>query len=169
MKNKVIFLDRDGTINKDFGYVHEINKLEFLPNVLTALKSLQQNGYKLIIITNQSGIGRKYFTVDDYNKFNSYMLNKMKQNGVLIDKVYYCPHTDSDNCDCRKPKTKLFEQAIDEYNVDLYNSYAIGDNDRDLAICDITPINGIILGKKSKKYVQKRDLYEASNYILKNK
>ena len=115
-KNKAVFLDRDGTINYDYGYVHKKDKLKFLPGVIESLERLNNAGYLLIIITNQSGIGRGYFTLEEYNEFNNYMLEKLKEQGINITKVYYCPHTDNDNCNCRKPKLGLFYQAIDEYS-----------------------------------------------------
>lgn len=166
-KNKVIFLDRDGTINYDFGYVHEREKLVFLPNAIKGLKKLYDHGYILLIITNQSGIGRGYFSRDEYNNFTSYMLQILEKNGVKISKVYCCPHIDSDNCNCRKPKLGLFYQAIEEFNVDLEKSYSIGDKERDLEICKYTNIKGIILSKYNKKFIKKNDLLEAADYILK--
>ena len=87
-KNKAVFLDRDGTINYDYGYVYEKNKLKFLPGVISSLKRLSEAGYLLIIITNQSGIGRGYFTLDEYNEFNNYMLKQLEEKGVNITKVY---------------------------------------------------------------------------------
>ena len=168
-KNKVIFLDRDGTINKDYGYVYKKEDLVFLPGVVEGLKLLQDNGYMLIIITNQSGISRKYFSIDDYNIFNSYLINELKKYNIEIKDVYMCPHRDEDNCECRKPKTKLFLDAIKKYNIDLDNSYAIGDKERDLTICDETNIKGILLTDESNnKYICKSNFYEAANYIIKD-
>ena len=168
-KNKVIFLDRDGTINKDYGYVYKTEDLVFLPGVVEGLKLLQDNGYMLIIITNQSGISRKYFSIDEYNIFNSHLINELKKYNIEIKDVYMCPHRDEDNCECRKPKTKLFLDAIKKYNIDLDNSYAIGDKERDLAICNETSIKGILLTDKSNNdYICKSNLYEAANYIIKD-
>lgn len=168
-KNKVIFLDRDGTINKDYGYVYKKEDLVFLPGVVEGLKLLQDNGYMLIIITNQSGISRKYFSIDDYNIFNSYLINELKKYNIEIKDVYMCPHRDEDNCECRKPKTKLFLDAIKKYNIDLDNSYAIGDKERDLTICDETNIKGILLTDESNnKYICKSNFYEAAKYIIKD-
>lgn len=166
MENKVIFLDRDGTINKDFGYVYQKSKLEFLPGVIEALHLLKDAGYKLIIITNQSGIGRGYFSLNDYNEFNQYMIEELKKLNIEIDKVYYCPHTDEDKCNCRKPNIGLFEKAIKEYNVDIEKSYVIGDNKRDLSVCDKYNLKGILLYKNSDKYLCKKDLLDAAKYIL---
>lgn len=165
--NKVIFLDRDGTINVDFGYVHEISNLVFTNNAVEGLKLMISMGYKLIVITNQSGIGRKMYTIDEYKKFNDYLINSLLKHGVEITEVYFCPHIDADNCDCRKPKIGLYEKAIDKYNIDLNNSYAIGDKDRDLSICDYTNINGILIGNKSEKHAFANDLLEAAKYIKK--
>ncbi len=168
-KNKVVFLDRDGTINKDFGYVHETSKLEFLDGVIEGLKKLICSGYKLIIITNQSGIGRGYYNLDDYENFNSYMLNELSKEGIEILKVYYCPHTEEDNCECRKPKLGLFYQAIHDCNVDIESSFAIGDRTRDLEICNNSNVKGILLSKEEiKEYVCKINLLDAVNYILNN-
>ena len=166
MENKVIFLDRDGTINKDFGYVYQKSKLEFLSGVIEALHLLKDAGYKLIIITNQSGIGRGYFSLNDYNEFNQYMIEELKKLNIEIDKVYYCPHTDEDKCNCRKPNIGLFENAIKEYNVDIENSYVIGDNERDLSVCDKYNLKSILLYKNSDKYLCKKDLLDAAKYIL---
>lgn len=166
-KNKVIFLDRDGTINDDYGYVHEKDKLKFLPGVIEGLKKLIESNYKLIIITNQSGIGRGYYTEEEYHEFTKYMLEELKKNNIYIDDIYYCPHTVKDNCNCRKPKLKLFYDAIEKYNVDIENSYAIGDKERDLSICNDTKITGILVYNKSDNYLCKEDLLEAANYIIK--
>ena len=145
VKNKAIFLDSDGTINYDYGDVHECDKLKFIDGSIEGLKRLYNAGYILIIITNQSGIRRGYFNFDQYNKFNDFFLNELKKCGVVISHVYTCPHIDNDNCECRKPKLGLFNQAIIDYNIDLANSFAIGDKERDLSICDKTLVRGILI------------------------
>lgn len=169
-KNKVIFLDRDGTINKDYGYVYKLKDLSFLPKAIEGLKKLYENNYLLIIITNQSGINRGYYTLEQYKAFNEYMLNKLRYKGIEVAKVYYCPHIDSDNCDCRKPRLGLFYQAIKEFNIDLENSFAIGDKERDLAICKYTKVTGICISENlNSGYIHKANLLEAANYILQSK
>lgn len=162
MKNKAVFLDRDDTINKDFGYVYQKEKLEFLPGAIEGLKKFQENGYKLIIITNQSGIGRGYFTEKQYLDFNNYFLSKLLENGVSIDKVYYCKHAPEDNCECRKPKLSLFEQAIIDFDIDLDSSCAIGDKERDISISKETNVKGFILGQNDFNSID-----DVANYILK--
>lgn len=146
--NKAVFLDRDGTINRDFGYVYQKDKLEFLPGVLDTLKKIRRRGYKLIIITNQSGIGRKYFTLEQYREFESYFLEEMKRHGAAIDGVYFCPHSPEEQCTCRKPLTGMFHQAAEAFDVDWKQSYAIGDKERDLAICEEEEITGILYGSQ---------------------
>ena len=165
--NKAIFLDRDGTINIDYGYVHEIDKLIFIDSAIDGMKLLTDLGYLLIIITNQSGIGRGYFDYQEYNKFNDFMLKELKKNNIHISKVYMCPHIDSDNCNCRKPKLELFYKAIKEFDIDIEKSYAIGDKTRDLAICDKENITGILLTEdnNNNNYICKKNLLEAAKYI----
>ncbi|MGE5455575.1 MAG: D-glycero-alpha-D-manno-heptose-1,7-bisphosphate 7-phosphatase [Ignavibacteriales bacterium] len=163
--NKVIFLDRDGTINVDYGYVHKLTDLVFMKNAIEGLKLMTKMGYMLIVVTNQSGIGRKMYTIDEYNKFNKYFIDKLLEAGIKITNVYFCPHTEEDNCDCRKPKIGLYKKAIEEYNPDLNKSYVIGDRERDLSICEYTSIEGIIIGSKNDKYIFANDLLDAAKYI----
>ena len=144
IKNKTIFLDRDGTINIDRDYVYKISDFEFIPNAPNALKLLQDAGYLLIIITNQSGIARGYYTEDDYNVLNDWMLKTLKEKyNVHITASYFCPHHPSGavekyriDCNCRKPQIGLFEQAIKDFDIDVDHSFAVGDKLRDLAICE---------------------------------
>ena len=164
--NKAVFLDRDGTINEDYGYVYKIEDLKFISGVIEGLQLLKKIGYKLIIITNQSGIGRGFYNIDDYNKFTKFMLNKLRENSIIIDGIYYCPHVSSDNCNCRKPNLSLFYKAIDDLDIDIDKSYVIGDKVRDLSICEETLAKGILLtDKNDRKYICKKNLYEAAQYI----
>ncbi|MBO5713453.1 MAG: HAD family hydrolase [Clostridia bacterium] len=150
--NKCVFLDRDGTIIEDGEYAVDISKMVLKPDAVNSLKRLQNEGYLLIIITNQSGVARGYFTEKDVQKFNNYLVNVLKDNGVEIAKVYYCPHLKgADNkaydvdCDCRKPKLGMFLRAVNDYDIDLTKSYAIGDKVRDLAICGENGCRGFLL------------------------
>lgn len=172
--NKVIFLDRDGTINKDFGYVYKLEQLEFIPGVVTALKRLQDAEYKLVIITNQSGIGRGYYTQQQYDDFMMSMMNRLKDCQVLIDAVYMCPHIEADKCKCRKPKLKLYYDAADKFAVNWKESYAIGDKERDLAICKEQQVSGILLNTEAGNETKSTNWYKIcqswnsiADYILK--
>ena len=158
--NKAIFLDRDGTINVEKNYLYKIENFEFLPNVVKALKLLQDNGYKLIVITNQSGIGRGYYSEEDFKILNDWMLKKLGEKGITITAVYYCPHLPDAtiekyriDCTCRKPKLGMYEKAIKDYNIDLTESYAIGDKIRDCFICEKSACRGFLVGSNEKQEI----------------
>ncbi len=135
---KVIFIDRDGVINKDpagwtpHSYVEKWEDFKFLPGSIDALKKLTQAGYCAILISNQGGISKGYYTENALNEINQNMLEKLKENGVKIEKTYYCIHQDSDNCNCRKPKIGLFEKAKKELNLNTSDAYFIGDGIMDV-------------------------------------
>ena len=151
--NKAIFLDRDGTINVERHYLYKIENFEFLPGTVEGMKMLQDAGYLLIIITNQSGIGRGYYTEKDFNVLNDWMCEALKDKDVEINAVYYCPHHPNAkiekyrmNCNCRKPKGGLFEKAIADYNIDAQKSWAIGDRYRDVIAALDLGCKGILIG-----------------------
>ena len=127
-----IFFDRDGTINKEIGYLSEPEKFEFLPYALKGLKKIQNMGFRLIIVTNQSGIGLGYFTKEDFYNVNIKMLQEMSKFNITIDKIYFCPHSMAENCSCRKPEIALLQRAKEDLNIDLANSYFIGDRVGDI-------------------------------------
>ena len=152
--NKAVFLDRDGTINVDKGYLYRISDFEFLPGAVDALRMLQNAGYLLIIITNQSGIARGYYTEEDFMILNDWMKNELMKHGVKISGVYYCPHLPDAEveryrkvCSCRKPETGLFERAVHDFDIDLSKSYAVGDKERDCSICLKSECRGFLIGR----------------------
>lgn len=160
--NKAVFLDRDGTINVEKNYLYKIEDFEFLPGVIEGLKLLQDAGFLLIIITNQSGIARGYYTEENFNRLNNWMLNQLAEYGVNITKVYYCPHLPDAtvkeyriDCECRKPKLGMYYQAIRDYDIDLGQSYAIGDKIRDCAICGNSFCKGFLIGYNEKPEIIK--------------
>jgi D-glycero-D-manno-heptose 1,7-bisphosphate phosphatase len=168
MKNKAVFLDRDGTINIDYGYVYKPENFEFIDGAIEALKILQTSGYKLIIITNQSGISRGYYKEQDFLALHNYIKKVLAQHDVKIEGLYFCPHL-NDNCDCRKPKTAMFYLAAKQHQIDFSKSYAIGDNLRDLSICDVEPVKGILLSDNQKGNIKNiiycKNLLAAAKYI----
>lgn len=152
--NKAIFLDRDGTINVEKHYLYKIEDFEFLPGVIDALKKLQEAGYLLIIITNQSGIGRGYYSEEDFDKLNNWMVDYLRDRGISITSVYYCPHLPNaplleykKECNCRKPQLGMFKQAIEDFDIDLTQSYAIGDKLRDCSICFDSDCKGFLIAE----------------------
>ena len=134
MKEKACFLDRDGTLNVEVNYLHEPEKLELEKYVPEALQLLKSNGFKLIVITNQAGVARGFYEEKDIALVHAKMQELLQEYGVKIDKFYYCPHHPdfSGECECRKPGTALFRQAAAEFNIDLAESYMIGDRLSDI-------------------------------------
>ena len=136
--DKYILLDRDGTINVEKDYLYKIEDFEYEYGVIEALKIFQEKGYKLAVITNQSGIGRGYYSEEDFLKLTSFLETDLKKMGIIIEKTYYCPHhingigVYKTECDCRKPGTLLFEKAVKELFIDTKNSYMLGDKASDL-------------------------------------
>jgi D-glycero-D-manno-heptose 1,7-bisphosphate phosphatase len=134
MSKKVIFLDRDGTINVDHGYVNEAEQWEWIDGAIEGCKLLQDAGYTLAIVTNQSGIAQGLYTEDAMHKLHAYMLEEFEGHGVHIAYVAFCPHDrGQSDCDCRKPKigmAKQIEAKIGE--IDYANSWIIGDKEADL-------------------------------------
>ncbi len=130
-KEKAIILDRDGTLIEDKNYAYKIEDFELLPGVIEGLKLLQ-NEFLFFIVTNQSGIGRGYYTVKDFHKFNNLLIETLKEQNIIITKTYFCPHLKEDKCDCRKPKTKFIDMINEEFIIDLNESFVIGDHPSDI-------------------------------------
>lgn len=171
---RAVFLDRDGTVNENkSGYISKIEDFVFKPTVIAALKALSKSDFIIIIITNQSGIGRGLFSEGDFKKLNSWMLQKLKENEIRIDKVYYCPHLPDENCTCRKPKIGMLLQAVNDFGISLAQSFLIGDDERDVMMGREANIKTMKLGAKmnSKNKLEPniyiKDLSEAVKIILK--
>lgn len=129
---RAIFLDRDGTINADYGYVHKIADWRWLPGVPESLAALKACGWLLLVVSNQSGLGRGYYTREDLRALETYANTELARTGVTINAWYYCPHAPEDKCDCRKPLPGLITRAAREWNVDLAKSWMLGDRLRDM-------------------------------------
>lgn len=127
-----IFLDRDGVINVDAHFVHKIEDFIFMDGIFELIRYFKENEFLVILFTNQSGIARGYFTIDDFNILNNWMLNEFKERSIPIDGVYFCPHGPDEQCQCRKPKPGMIHQAIKDFNIDISKSWVIGDRERDL-------------------------------------
>ena len=165
MQQKAIFLDRDGTINVEKNYLYKIEDFEFLPGVIDGLKKLQDNGFLLVVVTNQSGIARGYYTEEDLKKLNEWMISTLEQSGIHISAIYYCPHHPEalnekyrKKCDCRKPEIGLFLKAARDLDIDISKSYAIGDKIRDLQICSSSMIDN-----PAKGYLLYSDSFHEGN------
>ena len=128
MLKKTVFLDRDGTINEEVSYLHKAEDFRFLPGVVEGMKILYEQGFQLVVITNQAGIGRGYYTEEDAERLHRYMREELKKQGVHLQGIYYCPHhleglpPYNTDCPCRKPKTGLFYQAERDMLLEERNS-----------------------------------------------
>lgn len=136
--HKAVFLDRDGTINIDHGYVHKIDDFQFIEGSIEALKKLKAMGYLLVLVTNQSGIARGYFSEDQFLQLTEWMDWSLADRGVELDGIYYCPHHPEgkgeyqEDCDCRKPKPGMLLQGIKELKIDPERSVMVGDKVEDM-------------------------------------
>ncbi|MEK9771672.1 MAG: D-glycero-beta-D-manno-heptose 1,7-bisphosphate 7-phosphatase [Nitrosomonadales bacterium] len=177
---KLIVLDRDGVINQDSAnYIKSPNEWIPIPRSIEAISELTHNGFAVIIATNQSGIGRGLYSMDDVNQIHNKMHQLLSETRGRVDSIFICPHVDEDDCDCRKPKKGLLEQIEDRYQMNLKDCYGIGDSTRDLIAyhhAKMKPIlvktgNGISTFQE-KKYPKGikifNDLYEAATFVIKN-
>lgn len=126
---KALFLDRDGTINVDYGYVHEPSQFVFIKGIFDFCRLAQEKGYIIIVLTNQSGIERGYFTETDFVFITRHMLDEFSKEGVMITDVFHCPSLSSPD---RKPGVGLFLKAKEKYDIDMAASVNVGDRDRDI-------------------------------------
>ncbi len=186
MSNRAIFLDRDGTINEDPGYISDPNKVILLKEAAEALAKLKLNGYTLIVISNQSGIARGLMTSDDVDKVNKRINDLLEKYKVRIDAFYYCnahpEFSSEEECECRKPSPKLVFEAADKFNIDLKKSYFIGDTVVDIECGKNAGLKTILVktgkGTDSLSILQKENnfpsfvasnLNNACEFILKDK
>lgn len=147
LKNKAIFLDRDGVLNQEMGdYVRRVEDFHILDN-FDALKTLQDRSYLLIIATNQGGLAKGWYTEDELAKMHRLLKEAYQAHGVEITDIFYCPHHPNftGDCDCRKPKPGLLLQGIEKYNIDPAKSYFIGDRERDMEAAAAAGVKGILV------------------------
>lgn len=168
--NKAIFLDRDGTLNIDHGYVHQIDDFQFIEGSIEALKELKEMGYLLVLVTNQSGIARGYFSEHRFLQLTEWMDWSLADRGVDLDGIYYCPHHPEglgeyrQDCDCRKPKGGMLLQGIKELNIDPARSFMVGDKIEDLQAAENAKVRYKILVKSGKTVTA--DGEKLADYVL---
>ena len=162
---RAVFLDRDGTVIEDVGYLQSPSEIKFLPGAIEAIKKLNNHGFKVIVITNQSGIARKMLSEKDFKMITGEIDRLLAKSGAKIDATYHCPHhpKQSEPCECRKPSPGMILKAAKEHNLDLKSSFMVGDKDLDVEC-------GQRAGTKSirliSEYEMKKDL--APDHIAKD-
>ncbi len=175
--SKAIFLDRDGTINEDMGYICSPQQFHLIDQAVEALLILQ-GSFRLFIVTNQSGVARGYFSEEHLKSFNRYVEDLLFKKGIEIQKTYYCPHLINENCVCHKPSSYFLKKAAEEFVVNLRQSYVIGDHPHDVEMAHNVDAKGIyvLTGHGRKHHHELKsipdhiadNLYDASRWIVEN-
>ncbi|MCL2473418.1 MAG: HAD family hydrolase [Alphaproteobacteria bacterium] len=150
--NKALFLDRDGTINIDYGYIHRIEDFKFIDGIFELCSEAQKKGYKIIIITNQSGIEKGYYTEADYEVTTKYMVDAFADKGIEITDIYYCPFMNHED---RKPSPNMFLKAIKKHDIDAKQSISAGDRERDIEAAERAGVGKNFLFKGSYDEIMK--------------
>jgi D-glycero-D-manno-heptose 1,7-bisphosphate phosphatase len=175
-----VFLDRDGTISEEVGYLNHASRFRMFPFAPAAIRRLNEAGLPVIVVTNQSGVGRGYFPESLVQTVHEMMQRQLEAAGAKLDAVYYCPHISADNCICRKPKTGMLEQATRDHALDLQRSFVVGDRRGDIELACKTRARSILVrsgygegelawhaGKwPSQPDFVAQDLAEAADWIL---
>ena len=180
-----VFLDRDGTINEEMGYLNHIDRFVLIPGAVTAIRSINESGLKAVVVTNQSGAARGYFSKELIDQVHQKMSDLLEEEGAFLDGIYTCTHAppskeESGGCGCRKPKIGLMKQAALELNLDLEKSYVVGDRFKDVEMARNAGAKAILvltgygkgelefLGPSSKVQADfvAEDLAEAVEWIL---
>ena len=151
-KSTAVFLDRDGTINEEVGYLDSIDKLKLFANTAEAIKLINKSGMKAVVITNQSGVARGYFSEDFVRTVHAHIQKILQEKGAVIDAFYYCPHHSTDgigtylqSCACRKPEAGMLIRASQEMDIDLTCSYTVGDMLKDIQVAGKVGAKGILV------------------------
>nr|WP_230326836.1 MULTISPECIES: D-glycero-beta-D-manno-heptose 1,7-bisphosphate 7-phosphatase [unclassified Serratia (in: enterobacteria)] len=166
-----IFLDRDGTINIDHGYVHEIDDFQFIDGVIDACRELKSMGFALVLVTNQSGIARGKFSEEQFMRLTEWMDWSMADRDVDLDGIYFCPHHPEavieeyrQVCDCRKPQPGMLLQAQKELNIDLAASYMVGDKIEDMQAAAAAGVGTKVLVRTGKPVTEEGE--KAADWVL---
>ena len=153
MKNKMaVFLDRDGTINEEVGYLNSLDKLKIIPSAYEAIRLINESGMKAVVISNQAGVARGFFTEDFVSITHEHLQTALRQEGAYIDNFYHCPHHPTEgkepyrqDCNCRKPAPGMLLQAAQDLNIDLTKSYLVGDRFRDMEAAKKAGVKGVLV------------------------
>lgn len=160
---KAIFFDRDGVVNVNTDYVYKISDFKFMDGFLEFFSACKKSGFLALVVTNQSGINRGFYSERDFKILSDFMQNELlAKTGFCFDKIYHCPHSPSENCICRKPKIGMIENALKDFNIDLEQSFLIGDNESDIECAINAGIKTQILLTQGN-IAESRDKFAESN------
>ncbi len=179
-KNKCVFLDRDGVLIKDIGYLKNPEDIIIMPNSIESLKILKKNGFLLIVVTNQAGIAKGFFNIDDLAAVNNRLLKIYEDDGMIIDDLYFCPHHENGTvepynikCSCRKPDTGMVLKGVERFNIDIGKSYMVGDKDSDILLAINSGLKSFYIRNSMYDHDENiipdfyvKDLKEATDIIL---
>ncbi len=182
--NRAVFLDRDGTINEEVGYLDSLDRLVIFPAAFDAVRMLNEAGFKVVVVTNQSGVARGFFDEDFVDTVHARMDEIFREKGAIIDRFYYCPHHPTEGidryrilCDCRKPAPGMLIKASEELCIDLAGSYVVGDMAKDIILANNVGAGGILVrtgygnnvdASDIKPVYVARDILDAANWIIKD-
>ncbi len=180
MKRPVVFVDRDGTINEEVGYLNHLSRFRLLPRAAEGIRLLKEAGFAVVVITNQSGIARGFFPKTLVEEVHALMQELLAREGATLDGIYYCPHHPDEGCYCRKPRPGLVERAAQELGLDLCRAYVVGDRFTDLQLAKNINAKGVLVltgyGRGEHLYYLPRlglkpdlvaeDLFEAAQKII---
>ena len=151
-KNTAVFLDRDGTINEEVGYLDSLDKFKIIPSAYEAIRLINESGMKVVVISNQAGVAKGFFTEDFVKITHEHLENALRQKGAYIDNFYYCPHHPTEgiepyrkDCKCRKPAPGMLLRAAQDLNIDLTKSYLVGDRFRDMEAAKKAGVKGVLV------------------------
>ncbi|MBC7425821.1 MAG: HAD family hydrolase [Bacteroidia bacterium] len=152
--DKAVFFDRDGVLNREIGdYVCKPEDFEILPDAVETMKDAMDLGYKIFVITNQGGIGKRLYTKEILKQIHAILIEACNKQGVVITEIFYCPHHPvRSNCICRKPNSLMLEKALAKYNIDPALSWMIGDTGRDMEAAAAAGVRGYLINPNSLKH-----------------
>ncbi len=152
MKRPAVFIDRDGTVNEQMGYINHLSRFVMFPCASEAIKLLNHHQYLAIIVSNQSGVARGYYPIELVDEVHNHMKALLKKEGAFVDGIFFCPHYAKGNvpeysieCNCRKPNTGLIEKACETFDIDMANSFVIGDRNSDIEMAFRLDMKGILV------------------------
>jgi len=180
-KTPAVFLDRDGTLIRDVGYLNRPDQVEILPRVAEAIRLLREQGFLLVVVTNQSAVARGRLTEEDLGRIHGALNARLAQDGAQLDGIYYCPHHPTEGvgpyhveCDCRKPNTGMIVKAVSDLGLDPSSSYVVGDKTSDMELAERIGAKGVRIASQlvvggdspAPKYPVVADLWQAAEWIV---